>query len=115
MRQTKDGVIRAGCENPGDDPGDNPEKTAQEVFKILQDTLADGDKLEFDYFTVGKKPTPEDGLPIIGATGLDHVSVAVMHSGVTNAAIVGELVSKQILSGETDTALEQFRLDRFTR
>jgi glycine/D-amino acid oxidase-like deaminating enzyme len=115
MRQTKDGVIRAGCENPGDDPGDNPERTAQEVFKILQDTLVDGDKLEFDYFTVGNKPTPEDGLPIIGQTGLDNVSVAVMHSGVTNAAIVGQLVSKQILTGDTDIALEQFRLDRFTR
>ena len=114
MRQTKDGVIRAGCENPGDDPGDDPEKTAQEVFKILQDTLVGGDKLEFDYFTVGNKPTPEDGLPIIGATGLDNVSVAVMHSGVTNAAIVGELVSKQILTGDMDNALEQFRPDRFT-
>ncbi|RBR15637.1 uncharacterized protein FIESC28_07278 [Fusarium coffeatum] len=115
MRQTKDGVIRAGCENPGDDPGDDPEKTAQEVFKILQNTLVGGDKLEFDYFTVGNKPTPEDGLPIIGQTGLDNVSVAVMHSGVTNAAIVGELVSQQILTGKTDTAIEQFRLDRFIR
>lgn len=115
MRQTKDGVIRAGCENPGDDPGEDPEKTAQDVFKILQDTLVEGDKLDFDYFTIGNKPTPEDGLPIIGPTGLDNVSVAVMHSGVTNAAIVGELVSKQILTGETDDALHQFRLDRFTR
>ncbi|RFN45063.1 opine oxidase subunit b [Fusarium flagelliforme] len=114
IRQTKDGVVRAGCENPGDDPGEDPEKTAHEVFKILQDTLAGGDKLEFDYFTVGNKPTPKDGLPIIGQTGLDNVSVAVMHSGVTNAAIVGELVSKQILTGDMDTALEQFRLNRFT-
>ncbi|KAL6915115.1 hypothetical protein ACHAPO_010295 [Fusarium lateritium] len=114
MRQTKDGVIRAGCENPGDDPGDDPEQTAREVFKELQKTLIGGEKLEFDYFTVGDKPTPEDGMPIIGPTGLENVSVAVMHSGVTNAAIVGELVSKQILTGETDPALVQFRLDRFT-
>jgi glycine/D-amino acid oxidase-like deaminating enzyme len=114
MRQTKDGVVRAGCENPGDDPGDDPQQTAKEVFEELQKTLVGGDKLEFDYFTVGNKPTPEDGMPIIGSTGLDNVSVAVMHSGVTNAAIVGVLVSKQILTGETDSALERFRLDRFT-
>ncbi|CEI70768.1 hypothetical protein FVEN_g750 [Fusarium venenatum] len=114
MRQTKDGVIRAGCENPGDDPGDDPKQTAREVFKELQKTLIGGEKLEFDHFTVGNKPTPEDGMPIIGPTGLDNVSVAVMHSGVTNAAIVGELVSKQILTRETDPALVQFRLDRFT-
>ncbi|RGP77703.1 opine oxidase subunit b [Fusarium longipes] len=114
MRQTKDGVIRAGCENPGDDPGDDPEQTAREVFKKLQQTLVGGDMLEFDYFTVGNKPTPEDGMPIIGPTGLDNVSVAVMHSGVTNAAIVGELVSEEILTGESNSALERFRLDRFT-
>lgn len=113
MRQTKDGVIKAGCENPGDDPGDNPAQTARDVFKELQKTLIGGDKLEFDYFTVGNKPTPDDGMPIIGPTGLGNVSVAAMHSGVTNAAIVGELVSKQILTGETDSALGQFRLDRF--
>ncbi|KPA38228.1 opine oxidase subunit b [Fusarium langsethiae] len=114
MRQTKDGVIKAGCENPGDDPGDNPAQTAHEVFKELQKTLTRGDKLEFDCFTVGNKPTPKDGMPIIGPTGLDHVTVAAMHSGVTNAAIVGELVSQQILTGETDSALSQFRLDWFT-
>jgi glycine/D-amino acid oxidase-like deaminating enzyme len=62
---------------------------------------------------VGYKPTPKDGLPIIGPTGLEAVSVAVMHSGVTNAAIVGELLSKQILTGEMDPNLEHFRLDRF--
>ncbi|KAL4728104.1 hypothetical protein ACLX1H_004837 [Fusarium chlamydosporum] len=110
MRQTKDGVIRAGCENPGDDPGDNPEQTARDVFKKLQETLVDGNKLEFDYFTVGNKPVPEHGLPIIGSTGIGNLSVAVMHSGVTNAAIVGELVSKQILTGKTDELLRRFSI-----
>ncbi|KAM0239526.1 hypothetical protein ACHAP5_008248 [Fusarium lateritium] len=114
MRQTPDGIIRAGCENPGDAPGDDPEKTARDVFSQVQESLIDGNKLEFDYYTIGHKPTPKGGLPIIGPTGLDAVSVAVMHSGVTNAAIVGELLSKQILMGETDPALDHFRLDRFT-
>ncbi|KAI6758636.1 hypothetical protein HG530_010876 [Fusarium avenaceum] len=115
MRQTRDSVIRAGCENPGDAPGDDPEKTAHNVFSLVQESLVGGNKLEFDYYTIGYKPTPEGGLPIIGPTGLEAVSVAVMHSGVTNAAIVGELVSKQILTGETDPALNHFRLDRFTK
>jgi glycine/D-amino acid oxidase-like deaminating enzyme len=113
MRQTQDGVIRAGCENPGDAPGDDPEKTARDVFSLVQESLVGGNDLEFDYYTIGYKPTPEGGLPIIGPTGLESVSVAVMHSGVTNAAIVGELLSKQILTGETDPALNHFRIDRF--
>ncbi|KAM0546933.1 hypothetical protein ACHAPJ_010591 [Fusarium lateritium] len=115
MRQTEDGVIRAGCENPGDDPGDDPEQTARDVFAQVQQTLAGGSKLELDHYTVGNKPTPEDGLPIIGPAGLDALSVAVMHSGVTNAAIVGKLLSRQILMGEADPALVNFRLDRFAR
>ncbi|KAJ3535726.1 hypothetical protein NM208_g7016 [Fusarium decemcellulare] len=115
MRQTPDGVIRAGCEYPGDDPGDNPEQTARDVFAEIRQTLVGGSNLEFDHYTIGYKPVPEDALPIIGPTGLDALSIAVMHSGVTNAAIVGELLSKQILTGETDPALVNFRLDRFTR
>ncbi|KAF4338894.1 Opine oxidase subunit B [Fusarium beomiforme] len=113
MRQTSDGIIKAGCENPGDDPGDDPEQTAREVFSKLRETLG-GRKIEFDSYTVGYKPTPKDGLPIIGPTGVEGVSIAVMHSGVTNAAIVGELLSKQITGGEVDPALDYFRLDRFS-
>ncbi|KAF5638106.1 Opine oxidase subunit B [Fusarium sp. NRRL 52700] len=113
IRQTSDGVVKAGCENPGDDPGDDPEATAHQVFSKLQSTLVGGENLEFDYYTVGYKPTPKDGLPIIGPTGLEGVSVAVMHSGVTNAAIVGELLSKQIITGEINPELDNFRLGRF--
>ncbi|KAG5751490.1 hypothetical protein H9Q70_005856 [Fusarium xylarioides] len=115
ITQTSDGIIKAGCENPGDDPGDDPEATAHQVFSTVQSTLIGGEKLEFDYYTVGYKPTPKDGLPIIGPTGLEGVSVAVMHSGVTNAAIVGELLSKQIITGEMDPELDNFCLDRFKR
>ncbi|KAI8717019.1 DAO domain-containing protein [Fusarium sp. LHS14.1] len=115
VRQTPDGVVRAGCEYPGDDPGDDPEQTARDVFAKIQQTLVGGSNLEFDHYTIGHKPVPEDALPIIGPTGLDALSIAVMHSGVTNAAIVGELLSKQILTGETDPALFNFRLERFTR
>ncbi|KAF5702096.1 Opine oxidase subunit B [Fusarium globosum] len=113
IRQTSDGTIKAGCENPGDDPGNDPEATARQVFSQIQSTLVGGENLEFDYYTVGYKPTPRDGLPIIGPTGLEGVSVAVMHSGVTNAALVGELLSKQIITGEVDPGLVNFRLDRF--
>ncbi|KAF5667177.1 Opine oxidase subunit B [Fusarium heterosporum] len=115
MRQTRYGVIRAGCENPGDSPGEDPEKTARDVFSKLQQSLVGGNKLEFDYYTVGLKPTPEGGLPIIGPTGIEGVSIAVMHSGVTNAAIVGELLSRQILTGEAEPLLSHFRLDRFAK
>lgn len=113
LRQTLDGRIRSGSEYSGGDPGDDPQKTADEIFARVQQTLKGGEELKYDYFTVGIRPTPEDGLPILGPTGLDGLSIAVMHSGVTNAAIVGDLLSKQILTGETDPALADFELARF--
>ena len=115
MRQTiVEGRIRAGADYTGGDVGDDPRETAEKLFAQVQASLKDGDELEFEYYTIGTRPDPEDGLPILGpVTGLEGLTVAVMHSGVTNAAIVGELLSKQILTGESDPALEHFRFDRF--
>lgn len=114
LRQTLDGRIRSGSEFSGGDPGDDPQKTAEELFTKVQNALVGGDELVFDYYTVGYRPTPEDGLPILGPTGLDGLTVAVMHSGVTNAAIVGQLLSQEILTGVSDPALSNFALDRFS-
>lgn len=115
MRQTLlEGRIRSGADYTGGDTGDDPQTTAEELFAQVQASIIGGDELELDYYTIGTRPDPEDGVPILGpVTGLDGITVAVMHSGVTNAALVGELLSKQILSGETDSALEDFRFDRF--
>lgn len=110
LRQTLDGRIRAG----GSVEGDDPQQVAEETFALVKQTLKDSESLELDYFTIGYRPMPEDGLPILGATGVDGLTVAVMHSGVSNAAIVGELLSKQILTGQSDPALANFELGRFS-
>ncbi|EXK24579.1 hypothetical protein FOMG_18700 [Fusarium oxysporum f. sp. melonis 26406] len=72
----------------------------------------DGNKLEFGHYTVGVRPDPEDGYPILGSTGLEGLDLAVMHSGVTNAALVGELLAKKILYGIEDQMLKDYRMDR---
>ncbi|KAK8110742.1 uncharacterized protein PG998_007199 [Apiospora kogelbergensis] len=116
VRQTVDeGRIRAGADYTGGDPGDNPQDDADKLFEKVQAVLVGGDDLEYDYYTIGTRPDPEDGIPILGATGLDGLTVAVMHSGVTNAAIVGELLTKKIMTGVSDPALVDFQLDRFNK
>lgn len=116
MRQTLlEGRIRSGADYSGGDTGENPQKTADDLFAQVQASLVGGDELELDYYTIGTRPDPEDGLPILGpVAGLEGITVAVMHSGVTNAAIVGDLLSKQIMGNETDPALQNFRFDRFS-
>ncbi|KAM0553382.1 hypothetical protein ACHAPJ_007396 [Fusarium lateritium] len=113
MRQTLDGRIRFGATFAGEKPGDDPQATAEELFQKVQKAFKNGSDLELGNFTVGVRPEPEDGYPILGSTGLDGLDVAVMHSGVTNAALVGELLSRKILHGIEDPMLDHFRLDRF--
>ncbi len=57
----------------------------------------------------GNRPVPQDDLPIIGPV-CDGAYVAVMHSGVTLAAITGQLVAQEVLGGQMDPMLAPFRV-----
>ncbi|WFU08237.1 FAD-binding oxidoreductase [Rhizobium sp. CB3090] len=114
MRQTKEGRIIAGSDFGGTDPGDEPQKAADELFAKVKTMLRGGDRLELDFYTVGYRPTPKDGFPIIG--GVDAAPglyLAVLHSGVTLAPLVGSLAAAEIVSGDADSQLAPFRLSRF--
>lgn len=113
MRQTLDGRIRSGADFSGGDTGEDPQEATDELFAKVKGAFKGGEELEFDYYTIGVRPDPEDGYPILGPTGVEGLTVAVMHSGVTNAAVVGELLAKQILTNVSDPLLAPFRLDRF--
>jgi len=59
---------------------------------------------------------PQDGLPVLGfSEGAPDVYVAVMHSGVTLAPLVGRLVASEILDGLSIELLEPYRVSRFER
>lgn len=60
------------------------------------------------------RPIPADGKPVVGApAGTAGLYVAVMHSGVTLAPLIGRLAEQEILSGAEAPLLEAFRLERF--
>ncbi|PWJ90889.1 glycine/D-amino acid oxidase-like deaminating enzyme [Mesorhizobium loti] len=116
MRQTAEGRIIAGSDFGGADPGMNAEATAHALFAAMKAMLRDSDGLELDFHTVGYRPTPIDGFPIIGrAEGVDGVYVAVMHSGITLATAVGLFAAREILDGERDRLLAPYRLSRFAQ
>lgn len=75
--------------------------------------LLPGQGLVWQRVMVGHRPIPADGLPAVGkvAPGL---SVAVMHSGVTLAPLIGELVASEVLRGGDSPLLARFRPGRFT-
>jgi glycine/D-amino acid oxidase-like deaminating enzyme len=113
MRQTAEGRLVAGSDFGGADPGENPDETARALFEKVQATIKGGERIEFDFHTVGYRPTPEDGLPLVGRPdGVDGLYIAVMHSGITNAAATGLLASREIMTGDRDELLEPFNLQR---
>ena len=63
---------------------------------------------------VGYRPMPADGLPVLGRTPkAPHVYVAMMHSGVTLAPLVGELVALEVCEDVSVDWLEPYRPQRF--
>lgn len=114
MRQTMEGRIIAGSDFGGADPGADPDGTARALFAATQAMLKGGEKLEFDSFTVGYRPTPTDGYPIVGrVNGHSGLYLAVMHSGMTLAPAIGLLATQEIVDGADAPLLAPYRLARF--
>ncbi|TIT08153.1 MAG: FAD-binding oxidoreductase [Mesorhizobium sp.] len=116
MRQTAEGRIIAGSDFAGGDPGEDPEAAARQLFAVTKAALRGADELELDFHTVGYRPTPVDGFPVISrADGVGGLYIAVMHSGITLAPAVGLFAAREILEGERDVLLTPYGLERFAR
>lgn len=109
IRQTGEGRLIAGADFTGADPGENPADTARGLLDAVKRTVAGADTLDLAFHTVGYRPTPADGFPAIGRmAGTDGLHVAVMHSGVTLAPLVGELLAREIAEGHRDPDLAPY-------
>jgi glycine/D-amino acid oxidase-like deaminating enzyme len=80
----------------------------------VQGALVGGERLEFERYTIGYRPMPSDGFPIIGrADGLAGLYLAVTHSGVTLAPAIGLFAAEELLAGRQEPLLAPYRLRRF--
>ncbi len=63
---------------------------------------------------VGYRPMPIDGLPVIGfCDAAPNLYIALMHSGVTLAPLVGELATLEIVEDARVEMLASYRPERF--
>ena len=114
VRQTHAGRIIAGSDFGGTDPGMDPGRAARALFDKLRFFLSGGESLEMDFYTVGYRPTPKDGFPILGqADGIQGLYLAVTHSGITLAPAVGRFAAEEILHCKEEPLLAPYRLSRF--
>ncbi len=68
---------------------------------------------EVESVYIGWRPLPIDGHPVLGAsTARPDVYLAVMHSGVTLAPVVGQLAAHELLEDVVVERLQEFRPDR---
>jgi glycine/D-amino acid oxidase-like deaminating enzyme len=62
----------------------------------------------------GRRPMPADGQSILGFTqAVPNLYLAVTHSGVTLAPLIGEFAALEIITGARIDLLTTYRLERF--
>jgi glycine/D-amino acid oxidase-like deaminating enzyme len=71
-------------------------------------------KAHVETMKIGVRPMPEDERPIVGPVpGLSGFYIAVTHSGVTLAPLIGQLVAQEVTTGHPSPLLAEYRIDRF--
>ena len=116
FKQNVDGTITAGEIFSGDfDENIVAMDLAAEVLSRLSRKLHLKTKLISTNIKIGTRPVPIDGFPVIGdIAGYKGVFVAVMHSGVTLAPLVGQLLASEMFQISKSPLLKSFRPSRFT-
>jgi glycine/D-amino acid oxidase-like deaminating enzyme len=114
MKQKSDGRIVVG-----EGFGGSPTTTAtleegRRALAIASGFLPDLNVDAIDRVTLGWRPLPKDGFPVVGfAPRAADIYVTVMHSGVTLSPFIGRAAAVEILDGVEIDALQPYRVSRF--
>ncbi len=116
MRQKANGQILAGSDFQGAELAEDPESGGEELMRRLHAGLNSSEPLVLERTSTGYRPTPADGLPVVGRLpGVAGLGVAVMHSGVTLCPAVGAMVADEVLTGHRHELLAPFGTERFLK
>ena len=114
MRQMADGTLMIGEGSQESVSSDDSREHADDMLARAVERVPAIRGASITPVPVGYRPMPMDGLPILGFTrAVPNMYVAVMHSGVTLAALVGEFAAIEIADGVPVGLFEPYRLERF--
>jgi glycine/D-amino acid oxidase-like deaminating enzyme len=106
--------IVAGEDFGGGLAPDDREAEGRRLLALVGQHIRGAEALELEKVTVGLRPMPEDGKPVLGfAPELPGLYLATMHSGVTLAPAAGRFAAMEILDGARVEMLEPYRPGRF--
>lgn len=115
VKQLRDGALVIGENAHSPDALKDPDGTAKAMISAAEAVLPSLAPLKIGRTSVAMRPIPMDGFPVIGPVpGQSGLHVAVMHSGVTLAAITARCLCDEIVFGNSAELLAPYRLDRFT-
>jgi glycine/D-amino acid oxidase-like deaminating enzyme len=116
VRQTSEGRLVAGADFSGSDPSDDPLGAATALYQKVQDMVVGAEHVEMDFHTLGFRPTPGDGFPMIGRSqNREGLYITVMHSGITLAPAVGLFATAELLEGKRDPLIAPYHPDRLLK
>jgi glycine/D-amino acid oxidase-like deaminating enzyme len=114
LRQDAFGRILCGGEAGGSAIVRDPGIIAGDLIERVR-ALFGQPGLTLERIRIGQRPMPVDDHPLIGPVpGRGGIYAAVMHSGVTLAPGVAQLVADEVLNGAMPPLLTPFRPDRFS-
>ncbi len=89
------------------------EQHAMRILSVAEQFVPGILTAEVEEVIIGWRPLPIDGHPVLGHSPSQSLAyLAIMHSGVSLAPIVGELVSREILGGVAAPDMAAYRPDR---
>jgi glycine/D-amino acid oxidase-like deaminating enzyme len=114
FRQTADGSVQIGEGTQESLRRDDSQRHADDLLARAARYLRGLSGATAAPAPVGYRPMPLDGYPILGfAPSVANLYVAVTHSGVTLAPVIGELAAMEIVDGVRVEVLDHYRPERF--
>ena len=116
IRQSTDGVVMLGEGSQESLAEDDSPQHAAELLARATTYLPELAGATAEPVPVGYRPMPIDGMPVLGYTrAVPNLYVALMHSGITLAPLIGELATMEILDGARVDILDHYRPERFSK
>ncbi len=115
LRQAFDGTARIGEGTQESLSRDDSQEHAEDLLARAASYLPALADAKASVEPVGYRPMPADGLPVLGfAEKTPNLYLALMHSGVTLAPLVGEFATLEILDDARIETLSPYRVERFS-
>ncbi len=114
IKQQTDGRLVIGEIFSDGQLDDDQSAVAEQMLADVRQCLP-GIDIEIERTTIGMRPIPKDGMPVVGhPSGKEGLYIAVAHSGITLAPIIGRMAAEEVLDGVTFAALAPYRFSRFS-